>query len=192
MENKKIDVRSRYTQGIIKQAYLELLEENDEHNVTVAAICKRAQINRGTFYNHFIDILDVQKTIENELFEEIANTLNSNKANSLNLDFYLSAIKIISDNKILFTSVFKNIQGNMFFKNLIDYSKNKYVRDFKEAYPNVSECDIDTMFAYVLHGSIGILAEWFSKNETIDSDKVAKEICYYNDIIIQSFLKSKK
>lgn len=186
---KKTDVRSRYTQGIIKQAYLELLQTKSPKNITVAEICKITEINRGTFYNHFVDIQDVQEHIEDELFAQVEKALNENDASALNLDFYLNAIEIITNNRVLFASVFSNIQGNMFFQKLIDYSKKKYIHDFIASFPDVPQNEIDAMFTYVLHGSLGLISEWFLKNDGSNPNDIAKSICDFNNTIITALKK---
>lgn len=51
--------QSRLTKEVISNSFLELLSEKDIRKITVMDVCKRAQINRGTFYLHFIDIVDL-------------------------------------------------------------------------------------------------------------------------------------
>lgn len=52
---RTLDRRTRYTIGVIREAFFELLEEAGFAKITVADICRRADINRGTFYLHFED-----------------------------------------------------------------------------------------------------------------------------------------
>lgn len=49
------DRRTRYTKGVIHAAFFELLREKGFSATTVTDICKRAEINRGTFYLHYVD-----------------------------------------------------------------------------------------------------------------------------------------
>lgn len=55
MESGKIDRRRRYTLSVIREAFFSLLAEVGFAKMTVADICRRADINRGTFYLHFED-----------------------------------------------------------------------------------------------------------------------------------------
>ena len=62
MEAGKIDRRRRYTLSVIREAFFALLAEVGFAKMTVADICRRADINRGTFYLHYEDkfaLLDV-------------------------------------------------------------------------------------------------------------------------------------
>lgn len=53
MESGKIDRRRRYTLSVIREAFFALLAEVGFAKMTVADICRCADINRGTFYLHY-------------------------------------------------------------------------------------------------------------------------------------------
>lgn len=63
---KKIDRRTAYTRMTVKDALLELLEEQSFEKITVAALCRQAEITRATFYLHFPDI----NAVLDELLDE--------------------------------------------------------------------------------------------------------------------------
>lgn len=55
MPEEKIDRRRRYTLSVVREAFFALLAEVGFAKMTVADICRRADINRGTFYLHYED-----------------------------------------------------------------------------------------------------------------------------------------
>lgn len=55
METGKMDRRRRHTLSVIREAFFALLAEVGFAKMTVADICRRADINRGTFYLHYED-----------------------------------------------------------------------------------------------------------------------------------------
>ena len=70
MDAENTGARTRRTRALIEKTYLDFLEEGNK-GVNVAELCRRAHINRGTFYNHFDDIADVraEKVREDRLRE---------------------------------------------------------------------------------------------------------------------------
>ena len=56
---RKTDRRTLYTVGVIKDALLELLEQDSFDKITVASLCRQAEITRATFYLHFPSLDDV-------------------------------------------------------------------------------------------------------------------------------------
>lgn len=69
------DRRTEYTERAIKQAYLSILREDPDHLPSVKHVCDVANLNRGTFYLHYLDILDLQEKLEEEFAEEFLSVL---------------------------------------------------------------------------------------------------------------------
>ncbi len=72
-EKRKDDRRSRYTRQTIKDIFLEELKTKPYNKITVTEICKKAEMNRGTFYLHYYDIDDVL----NNIFEDFLSNTSS-------------------------------------------------------------------------------------------------------------------
>lgn len=64
----KSSIRSR---RLIKQAFIELMQEKNIEKITVTDIITRADINRGTFYAHYKDTRDVMEQIINEIIIKV-------------------------------------------------------------------------------------------------------------------------
>lgn len=69
----KTDSRVRYTQMVIRQAFLELLKTTPVEQVTVTEICRLAEINRATFYRHYENQYDLLAHLESEMLNAIKN-----------------------------------------------------------------------------------------------------------------------
>ena len=72
MKNNTYDQRVRLTKSLIKDAFLELLSRKNVRHITVRELCEKAQINRATFYAHYMDIYDLKEQLENELLESFS------------------------------------------------------------------------------------------------------------------------
>ncbi len=56
VKERKTDRRTLYTRQVVKDALLELLEENPYDKINVTLLCKQAEITRATFYLHYTDL----------------------------------------------------------------------------------------------------------------------------------------
>lgn len=63
------DRRITRSKRALRAALIELVEERGLDGFTVNDLCARADLNRGTFYNHFRDKEDLLVTLENEVME---------------------------------------------------------------------------------------------------------------------------
>lgn len=66
MERRDV-VRSKKA---IKGAYLEICKEKPLGAIMVREIIDRANVSRGTFYAHFLDVFDLQEKVEDEFLLE--------------------------------------------------------------------------------------------------------------------------
>ena len=61
MKVKNLNHSSEKTKKLIRSTFAQLIKENDGlDKVTVSELVRRADINRGTFYNHYDSIYDVE------------------------------------------------------------------------------------------------------------------------------------
>lgn len=82
----------------IKKKFILLLQSEELHKIKVAHLCQLAQVNRSTFYAHYLDIYDLseQLTIEIE-------------------DKYLYMVNLRTDQGMLkegFTELFNEVKSN--------------------------------------------------------------------------------
>lgn len=77
--NVKQNLKYRETHKAIMDALLELLQTKNIKQVTVSELCRRVNINRSTFYEHFLDVSDVLEKIVEELTAEAADTFTPGK-----------------------------------------------------------------------------------------------------------------
>ena len=63
---KKASMRTSLTKNHIKDSFLALLKKEDYMDITVASLCREADISRGTFYTYFNNI----GQIVDELFDD--------------------------------------------------------------------------------------------------------------------------
>ena len=66
MKQRKTDRRTLYTQAVIKDALLELLTVQGFEKITVASLCRQAEITRATFYLHYSDLTAVVDELVDE------------------------------------------------------------------------------------------------------------------------------
>jgi AcrR family transcriptional regulator len=83
MDNRtsRTDPRVLRTRQMLKDAFVELLQEMDIEKISVNRIAERATINRVTFYLHYRDIPDMLEKMADEMIEDINRILNIGSGN---------------------------------------------------------------------------------------------------------------
>lgn len=75
------DARVRYTKMVITQSFVKLLKTEPINRITVKQICDLAEINRATFYKHYLDVYDLLEKMEEKFLIELKAVLDSRENN---------------------------------------------------------------------------------------------------------------
>ncbi len=65
-----MDRRVRRTRENLKKALIDLIHEKDFESITILDLSERADVNRGTFYHHYFDKIDLLEKIIAEKLEK--------------------------------------------------------------------------------------------------------------------------
>lgn len=135
---RKNDRRNKYTEMVIKQVLFQLLETKPIEKITVAEICRLADINRSTFYLHYMDSYHVLEKAQEEFCDKLIENLEANK-NEDELSMILSMHKIIRKDHELYLLLIRSGNPAHAFKKFIDYAKDFMVTIFKDKYQYTDE-----------------------------------------------------
>ena len=73
---QKSDLRVTKTRRLIKATFLELVQAKPVQKITVPELAKRAEISKGTFYLHYLDIYDLYNQMVEETVAKIAGSFD--------------------------------------------------------------------------------------------------------------------
>ena len=174
---------------LMNQALIELLNKKDFEYITIKEICKKAGVNRSTFYLHYETINDLLvECIENinkkfvtyfdkETKEVVAKIKNCPKEELIFItpEYLTPYLKFIKDNKIIHQVAVNKSNIMKSFENF--NSLNKYIFNpiFKRF--GIDDKTGNYMINYYLNGVTAIINEWI-KNGCKD------DISYIEKIII--------
>lgn len=80
-----------------KNALIELLGEKPLEKITVYEICRKAQINRTTFYKYYGSPSDLLEDVEKDFFREVEERFQG--ASHLGVDLLCSFLELIREKK---------------------------------------------------------------------------------------------
>ncbi len=98
--------RRQASRGKMERVFIELLQSREISDIRVADICKRAQLNRSTFYANYADIYELADTIRDKLEGEVSELFGGDIVNNGGVD-YLSLFRHIRDNQLFYKTYFK-------------------------------------------------------------------------------------
>ena len=175
---KKEDNRIRYTKMRIRTAFYELLKETGYDKVTVTAVCDRAEINRATFYKHYLDIPDLVDKLQEEVINRLAEKYEKAKNKKDIEAFLIETLAFLKENNEG-RSVMEIITpaGSSAFTAKISamiYSRFSIPTD--SVPPETTAQDRAMLFSYIAGGSAGIMDYWIKTGCKEKEEYVAKRI----------------
>ena len=71
------DRRVRRTQAALQQTLIDLVQERDLDQITVADVAERADVNRSTFYAHYRDVHELAEAACTAMIDELIESLRT-------------------------------------------------------------------------------------------------------------------
>ncbi|WP_427127343.1 TetR-like C-terminal domain-containing protein (plasmid) [Priestia megaterium] len=131
------DPRILRTRQLIKEAFVELLEEMDFQKITVNRLAERATINRVTFYLHYRDIPDMLEKMANDMIDDISTIFNNASINQISSDeiswkIIEDLLEYIAENSKLYKSLLASKRVTIFRDRLTLFLRESIVTKIEE------------------------------------------------------------
>lgn len=105
--NTKNNKRKRESMQKIEQVLIEFLQTKELNQISVSDICKKADLNRSTFYANYVDIYELADTIREKLEAEVSELYKDEITEGFNSNNYLVLFQHIKENQIFYRTYFK-------------------------------------------------------------------------------------
>lgn len=105
--NTKNNKRKRESMQKIEQVLIEFLQTKELNQISVSDICKKANLNRSTFYANYVDIYELADTIREKLEAEVSELYKDEITEGFNSNNYLVLFQHIKENQIFYRTYFK-------------------------------------------------------------------------------------
>ena len=175
----KAEYRSKIrSKKMIKEAFFELLKEKDYNKITVTDIVNKADLNRSTFYAHYLDVRAITEEFENEVIEKMMELLKKFEfKNFFNnpTPLLLEVSRFLESHENEYRTLLKINDAETFLKKLRDIFA-EYMKSDSDIpnYLNDSKM-INLRISYFSGGIINIYQDYFN----------GKLKCTLNDISLE-------
>lgn len=168
------DARVRYTRMVIEQSFLALLKEKPAAKVTVTELCEKAQINRATFYKHYLDVQDLLEKIEENLFNQIRESFGSEKVKLK--EFLVRMMDYTKAHQERYMALGgENGDPNLMAKTFLVCYESAYPL-VEQNMPGMKESERQMLYHFLSQGSGGILTWWIKTGMQEKPEDVAQFI----------------
>ena len=164
--NTKNNKRRRGSVAKIEHIFVELLQTKPLNQITVSDICKKAGLNRTTFYANYLDIYDLADKIKEHLESELERLYQDEHINNFNSNNYLKLFRHIKDNQLFYKTYFKLGYDNNYKILLYDTEQAEKYFDNKH---------IEYHIEFFRHGLNAVVKKWL-ENDCVETPEEIAEI----------------
>lgn len=162
---KKAEYRSSIrSKKLIREAFLELINEKPLEKITVTDIVNRADINRRTFYAHFQDVRALVESIEDETIDKLREVLIETHNDNFFIDPLSQLLKVAEflESNINFYRIIINSNGAEPFLTKLKSVFTTFMQ-YDENVPDIikNTTEFVIMQNFIAGGITNILQMWF-------------------------------
>jgi len=154
--------------------FIKLLKKKRLNKITVKEICEKSHLNRGTFYNHYLDVFDLIQQIENNLITDLEKKLSKYSSNELNenpLPIFKDLLSFFYKHAPIISILLEKYDESLFQKKIIDLFKTRALNNWRISSTN--NIHYDYFLEYVIYGCLGIIKKWLKNNCLEDPNSLA-------------------
>lgn len=170
-----------YTKKLLNDSLLDELKEKPISHVTVSSLCKRADVNRSTYYKYFANPYDQLDKIEKNFFSDLAK-LNRKDLHPHESDFerVQGICEFCRENRDAFLCLYANC-GMDFNAKVYAALADIVFSEWSNQHYKYKDAVRDFSYTYVIAGSLGILHRWLSEGLELFTPAQMTEILLENN-----------
>lgn len=152
---------------LIKNALITLIEKKQNvSDITITEIVNLANINRGTFYNHYNNIMEVLDEIKAEVMGRMSDALLSCKGEEDIGSFMTILVEHFKKNEKTYKRIIMGIP-----REIVGDLKLQFMRQIEEINPNVDPI----MLNFAVNGLAGMYLDYLEGRSRFSLDSIGQK-----------------
>ncbi len=185
----KTDRRILYTKMVLRESLLELMRGKPIGKITPTELCRHADINRNTFYAHYLSPEALLSSIEDELYTEINRSLTDSPSDGNVLSMLTEILEAIRKNGDLCKVLFSERGDKEFLRRIVNIARDKCVAAWRAAGMTEEGGLMEMLYSYTASGSVAVIEGWIREDMALSPEEIARFIAKATAYGQQAFLK---
>ena len=175
---EKEDQRIRLTKRLLKEKLIELLDKKRIDKISVTELCKQAEINRSTFYQHYSTPKDVLLDIEREFSREAVASLRRINPGSTLEERLTQICAFIYQNAAMQKIILKNTSDSDVAQVFSDSGFHIWdISDYLCNDQDMDEISRNLASVFINYGISRVVREWIVNDIPKTPREIAEIIC---------------
>lgn len=179
MQEETQDRRIKRTKMLLQNALVDLMLEKAVSKISVKELTQKADVNRSTFYLHYLDIYDMLEQMENEFVETIQGFFHdffTPLPTSMPLTLFVNISEWLEQDKEYYVKLLRGSASGYIFEELESRIRDEFLTLLYLIFLDEESLDLRTRVNFTVSGTVGVLRMWVMEGGNISLVELSETI----------------
>lgn len=179
MQEETQDRRIKRTKMLLQNALVDLMLEKAVGKISVKELTQKADVNRSTFYLHYLDIYDMLEQMENEFVETIQGFFHdffTPLPTSMPLMLFVNISEWLEQDKEYYVKLLRGSASGYIFEELESRIRDEFLTLLYLIFLDEESLDLRTRVNFTVSGTVGVLRMWVMEGGNISLVELSETI----------------
>ena len=179
MQEETQDRRIKRTKMELQNALVDLMLEKAVGKISVKELTQKADVNRSTFYLHYLDIYDMLEQMENEFVETIQGFFHdffTPLPTSMPLTLFVNISEWLEQDKEYYVKLLRGSASGYIFEELESRIRDEFLTLLYLIFLDEESLDLRTRVNFTVSGTVGVLRMWVMEGGNISLVELSETI----------------
>lgn len=179
MQEETQDRRIKRTKMLLQNALVDLMLEKAVGKISVKELTQKADVNRSTFYLHYLDIYDMLEQMENEFVETIQGFFHdffTPLPTSMPLTLFVNISEWLEQDKEYYVKLLRGSASRYIFEELESRIRDEFLTLLYLIFLDEESLDLRTRVNFTVSGTVGVLRMWVMEGGNISLVELSETI----------------
>lgn len=179
MQEETQDRRIKRTKMLLQNALVDLMLEKAVGKISVKELTQKADVNRSTFYLHYLDIYDMLEQMENEFVETIQGFFHdffTPLPTSMPLTLFVNISEWLEQDKEYYVKLLRGSASGYIFEKLESRIRDEFLTLLYLIFLDEESLDLRTRVNFTVSGTVGVLRMWVMEGGNISLVELSETI----------------
>lgn len=179
MQEETQDRRIKRTKMLLQNALVDLMLEKAVGKISVKELTQKADVNRSTFYLHYLDIYDMLEQMENEFVETIQGFFHdffTPLPTSMPLTLFVNISEWLEQDKEYYVKLLRGSASGYIFEELELRIRDEFLTLLYLIFLDEESLDLRTRVNFTVSGTVGVLRMWVMEGGNISLVELSETI----------------
>lgn len=185
---KNTDTRVQFTKSRFHEAMISLLEKKPIGQITAIELCNVAGLNRGTYYLHYTDPMDVLREIEEEMLSETLYSDMNADSETIGSEWLTRQLSAVWEDRRRAAVLIGHNGDPAFLGRVRDWTYSQTHEALKKLSPMQTEEAFSLRYDYLFSGCTGAVTAWLRGSWNGTPEKLAKMLSRLSESVMNTEL----